>query len=67
MKEYRLKPPEISQNSADSFNALHCLQHLYDADLISELLLEYITVCRLRQNILVILSTVDAISYVTPP
>jgi hypothetical protein len=41
MKEYGLKPPEISRNSADGFNALQCLQQLYDADLICELLWEY--------------------------
>jgi len=43
MKEYGLKPPEISRNSADGFNAIQCLQQLYDADLISELVWDYNT------------------------
>jgi len=43
MNEYGLKPPEISLNSADGFNALQCLQQLYDADLVNELVWEYQT------------------------
>jgi hypothetical protein len=43
MKKFGLKPPKISRNSADGFNALQCLQQLYDADLVNELLWEYQT------------------------
>jgi hypothetical protein len=43
MKKFELKPPKISRNSADGFNALQCLQQLYDAELVNELLWEYQT------------------------